>query len=79
MIKDLHIYCFNRPTDKSSKNRQPLMHTSLFSDLMKDITSPYKFWLAYFLLPLWLQRLCYCSNFINTNLPVKTTLLLQKS
>lgn len=38
MIKDLLKYCFSRSTDMSSKNSQALMHTSLFSDLIKDIT-----------------------------------------
>lgn len=80
MTKDLPLFGFNRPTDMSSKNRQALMHTSLFSDLLKDITFSYKFWLAYGLIPFWLQRERYCSNIITTtNLPATITPVLQKS
>lgn len=79
MIKDLLMFCFNRPTDTSSKNRQALMHTRLFSDLIKDTAPPHRFWLAYSLIPFWLQGQCYCSNntIAATHLPGKTT--LQKS
>lgn len=79
MIKDLLMFCFNRPADTSSKNRQALMRTRLFSDLIKDTTPSYKFWLAYSLIPFWLQGQCYCSDntIAATNLPGKTT--LQKS